>query len=271
MQSDNNCNDRAAAGTFWVVIPARFDSKRLPGKILMDLQGQTVLERVCRQAAQSHAERIIVATDEPRVVTAAERLGVECILTSGKPTNGSERIAEVVRRTDPDDQQVIVNLQGDEPFVPPALIDQIALDLLAHEQADVASLYEPINSVEDLFDPNLIKVVLDDQGYALYFSRAPIPWDRDHFMQDKTSIPGSVPFMKRVGMYAYRAGFLKAYADWPQDQRLEAVEVLEQQRMLVHGARVHLSEARFRSPCNGINTQEDLEQARRYLQGQVAG
>ncbi len=249
---------------FRVVIPARYGATRLPGKPLRPLGGRPLLEHVHRRAAASGAEEVVVATDHPEVQRVAEGFGARALLTSPGHASGTERLAEVVERLGWPPDTVVVNLQGDEPFMPPELLAQVAADLAEHPQAPVATLCAPIATAAELFDPHVVKVVRDAAGYALYFSRAPIPWDREAFGGTEERLPPGSVHHRHIGLYAYRAGFLARYVAWPPcpPERLEA---LEQLRVLWHGERIHVALAERPAPP-GVDTEEDLARAERLLQ-----
>ena len=221
--------------TFTVIIPARLASTRLPEKVLLDIAGKPMVRHVYERACESGAERVIVAVDDERV---ADALGdAETCRTSPAHRSGTERIAEVVERLAIDPDAVIVNVQADEPLLPPALIRQVAANLAARPAADVATLCEPMASVDEVFDPNAVKVVRDRSGFALYFSRAPIAWRRDAFPGRDGWRAGE--HFRHLGLYAYRAGYVRSYVRLPRDA-LEVMESLEQLRVLAHGGRIHV-------------------------------
>jgi len=253
------------ANDFIVIIPARFASTRLPGKALMDINGKSLVQRVYERAAASSASRIIVATDDERVRAAATEFGAEVLLTSDKHTSGTERIAEVITLIDAPTSTIVVNVQGDEPMVPPANIDQVARNLHERPDVDIATLCELIESDAALFDPNVVKVVMGGDGNAYYFSRAPIPWHRDHLIEHPgTRAPGK-QFFRHIGIYAYRAGYVLEYANAPPSA-LERAEALEQLRALDSGSQIHVELAK-ENPGPGVDTRDDLELARRLVNG----
>lgn len=246
--------------SFVVVIPARYASTRLPGKPLADIHGQPMVAHVVAKARQSGAERVIVATDDERVRAALCESGVEVCMTSKDHQSGTERLAEVCRHYGFAADTIVVNVQGDEPLIPPAIIRQVA-DNLAAASAPMATLSVPILAAEELFNPNAVKVVTDKDGYALYFSRAPIPWDRDGFAVSKEQ---AGPWCQRhIGIYAYRAGFIERYVSWAPSQ-LEQVESLEQLRVLWYGEKIHVAQA-LEAPPVGVDTQADLDKVRALL------
>ena len=242
-----------------VVVPARYASTRLPGKALLDLKGKPLIERVYDCAAQSTADRIIIATDDARIESVASAFGAEVCMTSDRHTSGTERLAEVIDKLSVDGNEVIVNLQGDEPLMPASLINQVAQALIDSD-APMATACHEIRASEEVHNPNVVKVITDVNGCALYFSRASIPYLRDN------PDPGSVPlstFYRHIGIYAYRAEFLKRYTSWPPCP-IEQHESLEQLRVLWHGERLAVCEA-VELPGPGIDTQEDLNRVLQLL------
>jgi len=251
---------------FKIVIPARYASSRLPGKPLVDIVGKPMIQHVYERACESGADKIIIATDDKRIQQAAEQFGAEVCMTRDDHLSGTDRIAEVAAHYGFDNDDIIVNVQGDEPCLPASLINQVAQDLDHHPAADIASLYREIDDPTDIFDPNTVKVVTDSQGYALYFSRAPIPWLRNQFPSDNTTQPLTIPIphYRHIGLYGYRCHFLKSYADLASCD-IEKHESLEQLRALYHGKRIHLTRADI-EPGHGIDTQAQLEIIRHKLQ-----
>lgn len=245
--------------SFVVVIPARYHSTRLPGKPLADIHGKPMIQWVAERALMAGAEKVIVATDDRRVADAVTGSGVEVCMTSSHHQSGTERLAEVCAHYRFADDTIIVNVQGDEPLIPPAIIQQVASNL-AQSHAPMATLAVPM-SEEELFNPNAVKVVMDAQGYALYFSRAAIPWERDNFAA--TPRQSMHPHARHIGIYAYRAGFIQRYVDWGASQ-LEQIEALEQLRVLWHGERIHVALA-LEHPEAGVDTPEDLQRVRDVL------
>ncbi|MBL0589145.1 MULTISPECIES: 3-deoxy-manno-octulosonate cytidylyltransferase [Aeromonas] len=246
--------------SFVVVIPARYASTRLPGKPLADIHGKPMVQHVVEKALQSGADRVIVATDDERVQQALLSTGVEVCMTSPDHQSGTERLAEVCRHYGFAADTIIVNVQGDEPLIPPAIIRQVA-DNLAAATAPMATLSVPIKDAEEAFNPNAVKVVTDKDGYALYFSRASIPWDRDRFASSHEQIGDH--YQRHIGIYAYRAGFIQRYVDWAPSV-LEQVEALEQLRVLWYGEKIHVAQA-LEAPPVGVDTQADLEKVRTFL------
>ncbi|EGN75616.1 3-deoxy-D-manno-octulosonate cytidylyltransferase [Idiomarina sp. A28L] len=247
--------------SFTVVIPARYDSTRLPGKPLADIHGKPMIQHVYERALNSGAAEVIVATDDDRIMKVVKEFGGRVMRTSVEHQSGTERLAEVVDRLALSDEQVVVNVQGDEPFIPPEIICQVAENLASQRHAPMATLAVPLTGSEELFNPNVVKVVSDAKNYALYFSRAAIPWDRERFNQnrDQVELLGNL-YRRHIGIYAYRAGFVARYAEW-EPSPLELVESLEQLRVLWYGERIHVAEAIIEPP-GGIDTPEDLERAR---------
>ncbi|MBS4709201.1 3-deoxy-manno-octulosonate cytidylyltransferase [Aeromonas caviae] len=252
--------------SFVVVIPARYASTRLPGKPLADIHGKPMVQHVVEKALQSGADRVIVATDDERVQQAlapfAAAAGFEVCMTSPDHQSGTERLAEVCRHYGFAADTIIVNVQGDEPLIPPVIIRQVA-DNLAAASAPMATLSVPIRDAEEAFNPNAVKVVTDREGYALYFSRASIPWDRDRFTQSREQI--GAHYQRHIGIYAYRAGFIQRYVDWAPSV-LEQVEALEQLRVLWYGEKIHVAQA-LQAPPVGVDTQADLDKVRALLAG----
>lgn len=246
--------------SFVVIIPARYASTRLPGKPLVDINGKPMVVHVLERARESGAERIIVATDNEEVMRAVQAAGGEVCMTRADHQSGTERLAEVVEKCGLSDDTVIVNVQGDEPMIPPAIIRQVAENLAARD-VGMATLAVPVHSAEEAFNPNAVKVVMDAQGYALYFSRATIPWDRDRFAQSRDTIGDT--FLRHIGIYGYRAGFIRRYVSW-QTSPLEQIEMLEQLRVLWYGEKIHVAVASV-VPGTGVDTPEDLERVRAEL------
>ncbi|MDY0886526.1 3-deoxy-manno-octulosonate cytidylyltransferase [Kosakonia sp. CFBP8986] len=247
--------------SFVVIIPARYASTRLPGKPLVDINGKPMVVHVLERARESGAERIIVATDNEEVREAVQAVGGEVCMTRADHQSGTERLAEVVEKCGFSDETVIVNVQGDEPMIPPAIIRQVADNLAARRDVGMATLAVPIESAEEAFNPNAVKVVMDAQGYALYFSRATIPWDRDRFAASRETIGDS--FLRHIGIYGYRAGFIRRYVSW-QTSPLEQIEMLEQLRVLWYGEKIHVDVASV-VPGTGVDTPEDLERVRQAM------
>ncbi len=245
---------------FRVVIPARYDSTRLPGKPLLDLGGKPMVVRVAERALQSSARSVYIATDHEGVRAAAEQHGFAALMTRGDHASGTDRLAEVAGLLNCADDEILVNLQGDEPLIEPSLIDLVAGELDADRDAAVSTAAHPLRDAADLFDPNVVKVVCDARGRALYFSRAPIPFARDAFATSSADLPDGLGAQRHIGIYAYRAGFLREYARLAPCA-LERFEALEQLRMLWHGFRIRVAQAAA-APESGIDTPEDFERVR---------
>jgi 3-deoxy-manno-octulosonate cytidylyltransferase (CMP-KDO synthetase) len=249
---------------FRVVIPARYASQRLPGKPLMDIAGRPMIQHVYERALESGAQEIVIATDDERIRVAAQRFTERVVMTSPRHASGTDRIAEVVEILGWPAETVVVNLQGDEPLMPPALLSQVAAALIVHEQADMATLAVPLTETEQLFDSHTVKVVTDRAGYALYFSRATIPWNRDLFAAGGAPQPEWLHGVHRhLGIYAYRAGFLAGYARL-HVSAIEQMESLEQLRVLWNGGRIAVDIA-IDAPPAGVDTAEDLARVMRAL------
>ncbi|GIC77469.1 3-deoxy-manno-octulosonate cytidylyltransferase [Moritella sp. F3] len=251
--------------SFIVIIPSRYQSSRLPGKPLVDICGKTMIQRVAEQALQSGASRVVIATDDVRIEQAVTGLGYEVCMTSPDHNSGTERLAEVCSKLGFNDDDIIVNVQGDEPLIPPRIIEQVAKNLGKQSEARMATLSVAITDVEEVFNPNAVKVVTDKQGYALYFSRAPIPYHRDNFMHAPVTEIKPV-YQRHIGIYAYRAGFIRDYVQW-QETELEQIESLEQLRVLWHGEKIHVEEA-LEAPAAGVDTPEDLVVVRNIVSAQ---
>ena len=246
---------------FTVIIPARYASTRLPGKPLADIHGKPMVVRVMEQAIKSGASRVIIATDHPDVAAAVIAAGGEACMTNPDHQSGTERLAEVIDTYGFSDDEIIVNVQGDEPLIPPEIIRQVAQNLRG-SQANMGTLAVPIHSAQEAFNPNAVKVVMDKDGYALYFSRATIPSDRDQFAKSKETIGDT--FLRHIGIYAYRAGFIRRYIAWDASP-LEKIEMLEQLRVLWYGEKIHVAVAE-KAPGAGVDTPEDLELVRQEFQ-----
>jgi 3-deoxy-manno-octulosonate cytidylyltransferase (CMP-KDO synthetase) len=243
--------------SFTVVIPARYGSTRLPGKPLLDIAGKPMVQRVWEQASRSAASSLVIATDDTRIRDVAQGFGAQVCMTSSEHPSGTDRLQQVAREMAWDDEQIVVNVQGDEPLIPPAVIDQVAANLATRPQAGMATLCEPLETLEELLNPNAVKVVADREGMALYFSRAPIPWPRDAFAQSREAMPSEGQWQRHIGIYAYRSRFLHQYVTW-QPAPLELLESLEQLRALYNGERIHVAPAVQPVP-GGVDTQQDLD------------
>jgi 3-deoxy-manno-octulosonate cytidylyltransferase (CMP-KDO synthetase) len=248
---------------FKVVIPSRYASTRLPGKPLLDIAGKPMIAHVCQRAQEADADEIIVATDDERIFQTVSDMGIKAVMTRPDHHSGTERIAEVAQRCGWADDEIIVNLQGDEPLIPPATIREVAAALASQKQAGIATLAARIIDMEEIFNPNAVKVVVNKAGYALYFSRAPIPWDRDAFARQEREPSGRMPYLRHIGMYAYKADFLNRYCSW-EASALESVESLEQLRILWQCEAV-LVKIVDNTPEAGVDTEEDLARVRQLL------
>jgi 3-deoxy-manno-octulosonate cytidylyltransferase (CMP-KDO synthetase) len=245
---------------FKVVIPARYASSRLPGKALADIGGKPMVVRVAERAARSRAGEILVATDHESVRAAVQRHGFNAVMTREDHASGTDRLAEVVEQRNWPDDAIVVNVQGDEPLIDSGLIDRVAGELEGEAEAVMATACHPILEAAEFFNPNVVKVVCDADGRALYFSRAPMPWPRDAFALDRNRLPIDLPARRHVGIYAYRVSFLRRYATLDPSP-LERFEALEQLRVLWHGFRIRVAEIAH-APAAGVDTADDLERVR---------
>jgi len=248
--------------SFKIVIPARYASTRLPGKPLLDIAGKPMIQHVYERALESHASDVIIATDDQRIERIASQFGADVCMTNANHPSGTDRLAEVASVRGFANDDIIVNVQGDEPCLPASLINQVADDLQQHPDADMATLFSQIEQEKQVFDPNVVKVVMDKAGYALYFSRAPIPWMRDHFNKEST-LPPELPHYRHIGLYGYRAEFLKHYSELTPCI-LEQEESLEQLRAIYHGKKIHVTAATINSG-HGVDTEDDLIAVRELL------
>ncbi|MDO8464090.1 MAG: 3-deoxy-manno-octulosonate cytidylyltransferase [Gallionella sp.] len=279
---------------FYVVIPARHASTRLPGKPLLPIAGKPMVVRVAEQAAQSGAQQIWVATDHHAIADVVHEHGFKACLTKESHASGTDRIAEVVEQQGWPDDAIVVNVQGDEPMIPPALIRAVAAHLHLHPECSVATACHPIHDEASMRNPNIVKAVLDQQGNALYFSRAPIPWPRDAFALPSPAggitsdlagvisqpsrmagssirgaggegvLPADLPVLRHIGIYAYRAGFLRAYGQLAPTA-IERFEALEQLRVLYYGYKIGVTIAE-QAPPAGVDTEQDLQAARQVFE-----
>lgn len=242
---------------FVVAIPARYGASRLPGKPLRLIAGEPMVVHVARRALAAGAEQVVLATDDARIAEAVRDHPLTVCMTRADHASGTDRLAECAEQLHWPDDRIVVNLQGDEPFAPPEGIRAVA-QTLAASPAEMATLATPITDTETLFDPNAVKLVRDSAGLALYFSRAPIPWQRDRYAQDRVSppLPGA---LRHIGIYAYRAGFLRRFASLPPG-RLETLEALEQLRVLEAGYRIAVGLTPVPFPP-GVDTEADLARA----------
>ena len=250
--------------TYRVVIPARFGSERLPGKPLADLNGRPMIVRVAEAAARSSALEVVVATDDERILSAVETAGFRAVMTRADHASGSDRVMEVARISGWSEDEIILNVQGDEPFLPPAVLDQLAAVLTADTDAASATLCERLSTFEELLDENLVKVVRSTTLRALYFSRAPIPWGRGHFAEPAGDLPAPGVWWRHIGVYGFRCWALARFVELPRGD-LEALERLEQLRFLENDLDMRVVEACEPVP-GGIDTPEDLARARARLE-----
>lgn len=246
--------------TFTVIIPARHASTRLPGKPLADIAGKPMVVQVALRAQQSGAARVVVATDDVRIEAAAEAHGIEACLTRSDHPTGTDRLAEAAKLLGIEDDAIVVNVQGDEPLLAPTLMRAMADLLEKHPDAAIATACHPITDPAEVFNPNVVKVVLDHRGYALYFSRATIPWARDAFATGRGAVPEGLPIYRHYGLYAYRVAFLRRYPTLAP-AAIESFEALEQLRALWHGFRIVVA-ITSGTPAPGVDTPEDLERVR---------
>lgn len=248
---------------FKVVIPARYASVRLPGKPLLDIAGKPMVVRVVEQAIASGATHVVVATDHADIAAAVEAHGYRAVMTRPEHASGTDRIAEVAEIEGWNDDDIVVNVQGDEPLIEPVLIREVAYNLAGHSDASIATACHLIDDAATLFNPNVVKVVSDKYGYALYFSRAPIPWARDTFAAGTpfhAALPEGFPVYRHVGIYAYRASFLRTYT-MLESTAIEQFEALEQLRALWHGYRISVAVTEY-APASGVDTEDDLVRVR---------
>ncbi len=254
---------------FTAVIPARLGSTRLPGKVLLEIGGWPMVRHAYARALASGAAAVVVATDDPEVARVCRGFGADVQMTGTHHRSGTDRIAEVAALRDYAPDHIVVNVQADEPLLPPGLVRQAVEDLAAHPTAGVATLCTPIRDRDEVFDPNAVKVVLDRDGFALYFSRAAIPWHREGFRSPQGALPEGVPYLRHVGLYAYRAATLRRLAAEPP-AAVELAESLEQLRALAVGVRIHVAPA-AEPPGMGVDTPEDLDRVRRLFGDTGAG
>ncbi|MDR2219500.1 MAG: 3-deoxy-manno-octulosonate cytidylyltransferase [Methylobacillus sp.] len=248
---------------FKVVIPARFASTRLPGKPLLDIAGKPMIVHVAEKARASGAEEVVIATDDERILQTAQSHGHQAVMTRVNHVSGTDRIAEVAAIFGWADDTIIVNVQGDEPLIAPELVREVAQNLADHKDAAIATACHPIHDRASVFNPNIVKVVTDHAGYALYFSRAPIPYERDIYADNKREGTLSQPAFRHIGIYAYKAAFLKICSRL-EASPIEKAESLEQLRALWHGYRISVA-VTANAPATGVDTAEDLERVRRCL------
>jgi 3-deoxy-manno-octulosonate cytidylyltransferase (CMP-KDO synthetase) len=244
---------------FRIIIPARYQSSRLPGKPLIDIAGKPMIQHVYEKAKQTSATSIVVATDDQRIATVAKKFGADVCMTRVDHLTGSDRLSEVVTLLNYGPQDIIVNVQGDEPMIPPELIKQVANNLTIHESASMATLCEAIHDLDKLQNPNIVKVVMDIKGFALYFSRSVIPWVKEIDLHSPYQT-----YYRHIGLYAYRASFLQRYNNMTACP-IELSESLEQLRMLWYGEKIHV-EVACKKPEQDVNTEEDLIKVRNLIE-----
>ena len=247
------------------IIPARYASTRLPGKSLLDICGKPMLLRVYEQTKMSNVDKVIIATDDERIFNAMTELNCEIMMTSEEHRSGTDRLAEVANNLSLKEDDIVINVQGDEPLIPPEIINQVAELLVENQQAVMSTLSTPITDIETLNNHDIVKVLSNKKGEAIYFSRAPVPWDRtmDYHQNNNEPKQLSPLYQRHIGIYGYRAQFLKKYTEW-QACDLETIESLEQLRVLWHGEKIQLAEA-ITVPAEGIDTQLDLDNIRALI------
>jgi 3-deoxy-manno-octulosonate cytidylyltransferase (CMP-KDO synthetase) len=257
-----------AVPRFTVIVPARYGSTRLPAKALADLAGRPMVVRVAERAAASGAERVVIATDDLRIAEAARAYDAVAVMTDTRHRTGTDRLAEAATILSLDDADIVVNVQGDEPLIDPALVRRVATTLAVRDDAAIATACHRIDDVAEVFNPNVVKVVLDANGNALYFSRAPIPFARDAFALVPPRLPPGLPVFRHYGLYAYRVAFLRAFPTLAPAP-IEDAEALEQLRVLWHGYRIVVDVVEG-APAPGVDTPDDLVRVRRRFAGDGA-
>ena len=246
---------------FRVIIPVRLDSVRLPNKPLLDIAGKPMVQHVWERAKESGAESVVIATDSDKIAKAAEGFGAQVCMTAPEHQSGTERLAEAVEALEYDDDEIIVNVQGDEPMISPYIINQVAQDMHEHETVKVSTMCELITDEADLLNTNIVKVVMNRRNFAMYFSRSPLPWQTG--LKDGSPIALEDNYYRHVGIYAYRVSVLKDYCNWPESP-FEALESLEQLRVLWNSFRIHMCISKEKL-APGVDTPEDLEKVRELL------
>jgi len=242
--------------SFRIVIPARFASTRLPAKPLREICGKPMIAHVIDLARQSQAEEVIVATDSKEIADAISDLDVRVCMTHENHQSGTERLSEVIEQLGFDDDQILINLQGDEPMMPPVCLNQVGQALEKDANLKMATLCTPLTDIEELFDPHAVKVVRDINDFALYFSRAAVPWSRDCFNDAPRELPKNQEYQRHIGLYGYRAGFIRQYLEWKSSD-IEKTESLEQLRVLYYGEKIKVITAET-PPGPGVDTLDDL-------------
>ncbi|MGH1470107.1 MAG: 3-deoxy-manno-octulosonate cytidylyltransferase [Cellvibrionaceae bacterium] len=253
---------------FVVVIPARFSSSRLPGKILLPVNGKPMVQHVYERAVKSSASQVVIAADDKKIVDAVKKFGGNVVLTSTDHQSGTDRLEEAANILKMSDNDIVVNVQGDEPLIPPAVIDQVAENLAKDEACSVATLCEKINCSDVFLDPNSVKVIKDVDSRAIYFSRAPIPFPRDEmdgltFLKKEINPHVFENTFRHIGIYGYRVSLLRQFVGWPMAP-LESIEKLEQLRVLYNGKKIHVEEACEMVPA-GVDTDNDLERVKKII------
>lgn len=250
--------------SFRIVIPSRFASTRLPGKPLRDICGKPMIAHVIEKAQQSDAEEVIVATDSNEIAEAIAALDVRVCMTHENHQSGTERLSEVIEQLGFDDDQILINLQGDEPMMPAVCLNQVGHALEQDDNLKMATLCTPLTDIDELFDPHAVKVVRDINDFALYFTRAAVPWSRDCFNESPREMPTSQEYQRHIGLYGYRAGFIRQYLEW-QSSDIEKTESLEQLRVLYYGEKIKVITAEI-PPGPGVDTVDDLDKVCELLQ-----
>jgi len=248
--------------TFTVIIPVCYHSSQIPGKPLVELGGKPMIQHVYERARESGADDIIIAADDERIKETAESFGAEVCMTSAHHASGTERISEVANIMEFEDDEIIINVQGNEPLVPPSVIHHVATDITGHDVIKMCTVVKPITDSKQLFDPNIVKVAINRRGFVLYFGRAPIPWEREHFSDLSQAVKPVGEHYAHVGIYGFRAGFLREYIAW-EPCEMEKLEGLEQLRVLWHGGRVHALVTQDVIPP-GVRTQADVDYMRKH-------
>lgn len=253
--------------SFRIVIPARYASTRLPGKPLRDICGKPMIAHVIERAQQSNAVEVIVATDSTKIADAVKNLDVRICMTNENHQSGTERLSEVIEQLGFADEQILINLQGDEPMMPPSCLNQVADALQEDTSVKMATLCTPLTDINELFDPHTVKVVRDINDFALYFTRAAVPWSRECFNDTPLKLPQQQQYQRHIGLYGYRAGFIKQYLNW-QSSDIEKTESLEQLRVLYYGEKIKVIMAKT-PPSLGVDTIDDLNRVSELMAQQI--
>ena len=248
---------------FHVIIPARYGSTRLPGKPLLDIGGKPMIQRVYEQACNTQAASVTIATDDQRIFDSAQSFGAKVVMTAEDHESGTDRLQETVVKLGLADEDIVVNVQGDEPLLPPELVQQVAHNLATTDSA-IATLCEPLTDIALAFDPNVVKVVMDAAGFAMYFSRASIPFHRASYTSGQPELNPALPVYRHIGLYAYRVGLLHDFVRWGPCP-LEQAEALEQLRAMWHGAKIHVAVAQITPPA-GVDSADDLARVRAIIE-----